>query len=99
MIVTSSLISSYSLAAGNPQQGKEKSKTCLACHNSKLSDSYLVQGENEGYIINALTAYKKQIFVEPTMRSVAYFMSDQDIADIAAYFSSVPRHEKQSTPD
>ncbi|NIB40833.1 hypothetical protein HBA55_14625 [Pseudomaricurvus alkylphenolicus] len=90
-LLTSGLTATEIHAKGNVDQGKAKSKTCAACHNRSIPDSYLIEGENEGYIKSALRAYREQIFVDPAMRSITFFMSDEDIEDIAAYYSRLPR--------
>ena len=82
--------------AGDPARGKELSYTCLGCHGidgyKNAYPNYHVPrlgGQNEQYVVNALTAYKKHERAHPTMRAQAESFSDQDIANIAAYISSV----------
>ena len=48
-----------------------------------------VGGQNEQYLVNALTSYKKGERPHPTMRAQGEGLSDQDIADLAAYLSSL----------
>jgi cytochrome c553 len=48
-----------------------------------------VGGQNEQYLIAALTGYKKGERNHPTMKAQAESFSDQEIADIAAYLSSL----------
>jgi cytochrome c553 len=48
-----------------------------------------IGGQNEGYIVAALTGYKKGERNHPTMHAQASSFSDKDIADIAAYLSGL----------
>ncbi len=49
----------------------------------------MIAGQNAKYIENALNAYKKGEAQPSTMDAVAGSLSDQDIADIAAYYSTL----------
>jgi cytochrome c553 len=48
----------------------------------------MIGGQSEGYMVSALQAYKKGERKHPTMRSVAGSLSDQEMADIAAYYAA-----------
>ncbi len=78
-------------AAGNPAAGKEKSQTCAACHgmdgNSPLAMNPILAGQYEDYLIHALEAYKSGERKNAIMAGMAAPLSDEDIADLAAYFS------------
>jgi cytochrome c553 len=87
---------SSAIAAGDLAQGKIKSYTCTGCHGIKLYmnvyPTYHVPrlgGQNEAYIISALKAYRSGERSHSTMRAQAGSLSDQDIADISAYFASL----------
>ncbi|MBT8131377.1 MAG: c-type cytochrome, partial [Gammaproteobacteria bacterium] len=54
----------------------------------------LLVGQNEDYLVVALKAYKSGERSHPTMRSQASTMSEQDMADIAAYLSSLGGSEE-----
>ena len=84
------------LAKGDPKMGKQLAYTCTGCHGiveyKNAYPSYRVPkigGQNEQYIITALTGYKKGERNHPTMKAQAQSFSEQDIADIAAYLSSL----------
>jgi len=78
-------------AAGNPAAGKEKSQTCAACHgmdgNSQLPMNPILAGQYEDYLIHALKAYKSGERKNPIMAGMVAALSDEDIADLAAYFA------------
>jgi cytochrome c553 len=83
-------------AAGDVKNGKLISYTCTGCHGIKFYmnayPSYHVPrlgGQNEAYIASALKAYKSGERSHATMQAQAGSLSDQDIADISAYFSSL----------
>lgn len=83
-------------AAGNVENGKIISYTCTGCHGIKLYmnavPSYHVPrlgGQNEAYIVSALKAYRAGERSHETMQVQAGSLSDQDIADISAYFASL----------
>lgn len=80
---------------------------CIGCHGiqgyqASFPEVYKVpkiSGQGEKYIANALTAYKKGERRHPTMKGVAYSLSDQDIADISAYYSTHGKVEGATLPD
>ena len=80
---------------GNPEAGKAKVYTCHGCHGIPgYENAYpnyhvpRIAGQNEQYLINALHEYQSGDRTHPTMDAQAESLSDQDIADIAAYLSS-----------
>ncbi len=81
---------------GNAEQGAKNVRLCVGCHaipgyRSSVPEIYtvpLIGGQSSGYIVAALQAYKKGERKHPTMRSVAGSLSDQDMADLAAYYSA-----------
>ncbi len=80
---------------GDPQRGRVKAESCLGCHAiPSYTNTYptyhvpKVGGQNEAYIISALIAYRSGTRSHGTMQGNAESLSDQDIADIAAFFSS-----------
>ena len=83
-------------AAGDPLAGKEKSATCAACHGAdgiaKIDTYPHLAGQNEEYLINALKAYRdkeREGGQAAIMQGMAANLSDQDILDLAAYYSSL----------
>ena len=80
------------VAEGDPAQGKTKASTCAACHgqdgNSINPEWPNLAGQHEKYILKALRSYKDGTRDEVLMASQVASLSDQDMADVAAYFSS-----------
>ncbi|RCS58286.1 c-type cytochrome [Parvibium lacunae] len=83
-------------AEGNAKAAEAKISMCIGCHQipdykASFPTVYsvpLIKGQNAKYIEAALNAYKKGERSHPTMRGIAKQLSDQDIADLAAYYGS-----------
>lgn len=90
----------YKNLKGNKQAGRTFVYTCAGCHGVPgYQNAYptyhvpLIAGQNGAYIIQALHEYKEGIRKHPTMNAQAESMSAQDIANIAAYLSSLKPHD------
>lgn len=88
------LIASTTAMAADPVAGKEKSKTCAACHgpdgNSQTADFPRLAGQHFDYLVKALGDYKTGARKNAIMAPQAANLSKRDIADLAAYYSSQP---------
>jgi cytochrome c553 len=81
---------------GNAKAGRSKVAMCIGCHGipgyrTAFPEVYRVPilgGQNQQYLENALHAYKKGDRHFDTMHAITASLSDQDIADIAAYYAS-----------
>lgn len=87
--------STMAAAEGDATAGRHKAETCLGCHAVtgyyNVYPSYRVPklgGQNAGYIVSALKAYKAGTRKHDTMHANAVNLSDEDMADIAAFMSS-----------
>lgn len=81
---------------GNPERGAKLAVTCNGCHGidgyRNAYPSYHVPklgGQNADYIEVALLGYRRGSRGHTTMQAQAETLSDQDIADVAAYFASL----------
>ena len=85
--------SSAVMAGGNAAAGKAKSVTCQGCHGPKgISTSPIwpnLAGQKEAYLAKQLHAFKSGARKDPTMSAMAKPLSDADIANLAAYYSSL----------
>ena len=95
IILALMLLSFQSNASGDAELGKKLAYTCEGCHGipfyQNVNPQYHVPrlgGQNEAYIIAALKAYRNGERGHLTMQAQASNLSDQDIADIAAYFTT-----------
>ena len=82
-------------ASGDAGAGKTKAATCAACHGANgigASDSFPnLAGQHADYIVKQLKAFKSGDRKDPLMAPMAAALSEQDMADIAAYYSNLPR--------
>jgi cytochrome c553 len=81
---------------GNADTGRTLTYTCQGCHGivgyKNAYPSFKVPkigGQSADYLANALTEYRTGNRKHPTMQAQAQSFSDQDIADIAAFLSTV----------
>jgi cytochrome c553 len=76
--------------------GERKVAMCIGCHGivgyqasfPEIHKVPKISGQGAKYIASALHAYKKGERKHPTMRGIADSLSEQDIADVAAYYST-----------
>jgi cytochrome c553 len=78
---------------GNPAAGKERSQLCLACHGEDgngTNPTYpRLAGQYEDYLLKALRGYKSGARNNAIMKGMATPLSEQDMADLAAYYASL----------
>jgi cytochrome c553 len=80
---------------GNAKAAENKVAMCIGCHaipgyKAVFPEVYrvpMIGGQSAVYIENSLKAYRKGERKHPSMRGIAGSLSDQDIADLAAYYS------------
>ncbi|MDH5205349.1 MAG: cytochrome c4 [Hylemonella sp.] len=83
-------------AQGDAKAGEQKIAMCIGCHGisgykASFPEVYqvpMISGQNAKYIVAALNAYKKDERKHPSMRGIAQSLSDQDMADVAAYYEA-----------
>jgi len=81
--------------AGDVKAGETKAAMCIGCHgiigyqNSfpEVHRVPKISGQSAAYIVSALTAYKKGDRKHPSMRGIAAPLSEQDMADLGAFYS------------
>jgi cytochrome c553 len=78
---------------GNVAAGQEKSRTCASCHgatgNESLDDTYpKLAGQHPEYLAKALHDYRSGKRRNAIMAGFAGGLSDEDIADLAAFYAS-----------
>ena len=78
--------------AGDADAGKKKSQTCAACHgpdgNSPAPDFPKIAGQHYDYLLKALKDYKSGARKNPIMGPLVANLTQRDIEDLAAYYSS-----------
>ncbi|MBW3141375.1 c-type cytochrome [Ferrimonas balearica] len=94
-----SMFSTLAQAEGNPEAGKAKAVTCIACHgadgNSPIEMYPKIAGQHTGYLVKQLMEFRQAAKTggqegrnDPIMSGMAMALSDEDIADVSAYFAS-----------
>ena len=87
-------IQAESLVDGSAEAGKARALTCTACHgpegNSASPMWPNIAGQNAPYLLAQLKAFKDGSRVDPLMSSQAMMLSDEDMANLAVYFESLP---------
>lgn len=80
-------------AAGDVAAGKAKAATCSGCHGANgVSANNLwpnLKGQKADYLAKQLKAFRDGQRQDPMMSGMAKPLSDADIANLAAYFSSL----------
>ena len=87
---------------GDAKAGEAKVAMCIGCHGipgyqASFPEVYrvpMISGQNAKFIASALTAYQKGERKHPSMRAIAESLSEQDIADVAAFYEG---HGKTGT--
>lgn len=82
--------------SGDAAAGSHKNALCIGCHgihgfHTAFPETYhvpMINGQSAGYVSAALHEYKSGERKHPSMRTLASSLSDQDIADLAAYYAS-----------
>lgn len=79
--------------AGQAAAGRQKAAQCQPCHGldgvARLPNAATIAGETEIYLTKQLKAFRAGERQDPQMSIVAQGLSDQDIADLAAWYASI----------
>src|SRR5210317_6053 len=85
------LVSLQSFAQGDPAAGEAKAAICAACHgadgNSAVPNWPKLAGQHQQYLVRQATLIKANARPVPEMMGITPGLTEQDILDIAAYFS------------
>jgi len=92
--------------AGDVNAGEKKVAMCIGCHGipgyqasfPEVHKVPMISGQTAGYIAAALTAYRKGDRKHPSMRAISGSLSDQDIADLAAFYAGHGKVEGTAVP-
>jgi len=82
-----------SMAGGDAAAGKAKSATCAGCHGAAgISANPMwpnLAGQKDAYMVKQMKAFRDGKRSDPMMSPMAKPLSDADIDNLAAYFSSL----------
>ncbi len=97
LVGVATLAAASAWAEGDVAAGQAKSAVCAACHGANGISSVPIYpnlaGQKEAYLVNVLAAYKskeRQGANAAVMWGIAAPLSEQDIANLAAYYASLP---------
>ena len=90
------------LAEGDAAAGQAKAAVCAACHgvdgNSANPVWPSLAGQHESYIVDAIAAFKNGTRSDVLMTAQANILSDEDTADVAAYYASQTATQRTADP-
>lgn len=102
LLIATTMPSGFAAAAGSSEAGQAKSVTCSACHgmdgNSLNPEWPTIAGQHESYLLKALKSFKTGERQNILMSGMAMPLTDQDMADLAAYFSQQKRAANVADP-
>ena len=79
--------------AADAAAGKAKSSTCVACHGANgVSNNPIypdLAGQKEQYLVKQMKAFRDGQRQDPVMTAMAKPLSDDDIANLAAYYAGL----------
>ena len=79
--------------AGDAAAGKARAATCAGCHGAQgVSNNPMwpnLAGQQQGYLVKQLQAFREGTRSDPMMSPMAKPLSDTDIQNLAAYYSSL----------
>jgi cytochrome c553 len=89
------LLSASARADGDSAHGRARAQMCAGCHGiadyrTAYPEVYPVPkigGQQAAYVVKTLQDYRSGARKHPTMRGIAATLSDQDMADLAAYYA------------
>jgi cytochrome c553 len=80
-------------AAADAAAGRRKALQCQTCHGldglSKIPDAPHLAGQPEPYLVKSLNDYRRGIRRHDMMTLVVRDLTDQDVADLAAYYAGI----------
>jgi cytochrome c553 len=90
------------IAGGNAAAGKEKSQACVACHGesgmSAVATFPNIAGQYEDYLYFSLQSYKSGSRNNAIMSGIVAALNEQDMKNLAAYYSSLSGLESLGFP-
>jgi len=95
LFVTALMASSAVYSAADVKAGKAKSAACGGCHGpqgiSFAPNFPNLAGQKAFYLATAIQSYRTGERNDPTMKAMVAGLTDDDVANLAAYYSSLPR--------
>lgn len=93
IVLTTALLATMPALAGDIEAGKAKATVCAACHGAEGKSMNPLwpnlAGQQEQYLVKQLKDFKAGTRQDPLMSAQAAALSDADVENVAAYFSSL----------
>lgn len=93
LLVGAAVVAFGAEPVGNKADGETKAAVCAACHGPKgISVNPLwpsLAGQQEAYLAKQIKEFRDGVRVEATMQPFVANLTDQDVADLAAYYASL----------
>jgi cytochrome c553 len=107
LLLIASLLSVTVAFGQSAAAGEKKAAMCIGCHGIKgyqasfpeVHKVPMISGQGAKFIVAALSAYKKGERKHPTMRAIAASLTDQDMADLAAFYEQHGGPASAAPPD
>ncbi|SUZ60356.1 uncharacterized protein METZ01_LOCUS13210 [marine metagenome] len=103
MSIIFAAFSSVSFASGDAEAGQAKAAVCMGCHgadgNSLMAMYPKIAGQGEGYLIKQLQDFKSGARPSAMMAGFVGALSEDDMSDLAAHFSSQTVSENTAKAD
>ncbi len=94
LLLVTAEVQAESLIDGSAEAGKASAVTCAACHGADGNSASPLwpnlAGQNAPYIVAQLQAFKDNSRFDPLMSSQVMMLTDEDMANVAVYFESLP---------
>jgi cytochrome c553 len=101
--IAAALANPAAQAAGDAAAGQEKSAVCAGCHNADGNSVNplwpKIAGQHPGYIVQQLQDFKSGARQDPVMAPMAMPLSDEDMVNLAAYFSAQEQTHGEAAED
>lgn len=92
IIIGLSSLMSFTLYAADSEAGKDKSTTCVACHGADGNSTNAIwpklAGQHANYLVKQINDFRSGVREDAVMKGMVAALSDDDIADISAFFES-----------
>ena len=93
LALSGALVPGAAVLAGDPEAGKAKAALCATCHGIdgiSLADIWPnLKGQKEGYLKKQIRAFRDGERVDASMQPMVANLSDEDIDNLAAYYSGL----------
>lgn len=93
LAVAATVMMASPVFAGDIAAGKAKAATCQACHGAEGISAVPMYpnlaGQKEAYLVKQLNDFKSGARKDPVMSAMAMPLSEEDIANISAYYASL----------